>query len=74
MIQIQGLSRQQVELADRMWSMEDMSEVNEFIELLPKRLRGQARVVRELMIAAAIDSEMDNCDLSLAKEVIDKLR
>ena len=71
-IKIEGLSPVQARLADRMWAMEHDIEVWAFISQLPKRLRGQARMVRELMIAAALD-QYDG-DLDLAKSVIDSVK
>ena len=71
MIEIQGLSKQQVALANRLWALDSMDEVDNYISQLPKRLRGQARTVRELMIAAALDQCMDT---DLAEEVISSVK
>ena len=72
MIQIEGLSKQQVALAKRLWALDSMDEVDDYISQLPKRLRGQARLVRELMIAAALD-QYDG-DVELAKLVINSVK
>jgi hypothetical protein len=58
-ITIEGLSELQRELADQIWQCDSQEEVTEFIAQLPKRLRAHAELVRELMIAAAIDQEME---------------
>ena len=71
MIQIEGLTRQQRMLADKFWAMEYMEDVEDYIQQLPRRLRKDAHVVRELMIAAALDE----CeDVDLAKSVIDSVK
>ena len=71
-IQIEGLSPVQIELANRMWELEDVIDIDNYIQMLPKRLRGQARFVREMMIAAALD-QYDG-DVDLAKSVIDSVK
>lgn len=71
-IQIEGLSPSQIALANRLWVLDDVEEVNNFIDSLPKRLRGQARLVRDMMIAAALDQYEGNMDL--AKHVIDSVK
>ena len=58
-ITIEGLSELQRELADQIWQCESQEEVAEFIGRLPKRLRAHAELVRELMIAAVFDQEME---------------
>lgn len=62
MITIEGLSELQRELADQIWQCDSQEEVAEFISRLPRRLRAQARVVHELMIAAVIDQHMEVTD------------
>ena len=69
-MEIQGLSKLQMELADQMWSIETLDEVHDFINQLPKRLRGQARLVLEMMTVAAIDEMVSDDDLDLAKQAI----
>ena len=58
-ITIEGLSELQRELADQIWACDSQEDVCEFIDRLPKRLRGQARVVHELMIAAVFDQQVE---------------
>lgn len=58
-ITIEGLSELQRELADQIWQCESQEAVQAFISQLPQRLRPHAELVRELMIAAAIDQEME---------------
>ena len=73
MLQIQGLTPLQVELADCLWQCETYSDVETFLGSLPKRLAAQAQVVLELMTAAALD-DIGNDDLALAKSVIDSVK
>jgi hypothetical protein len=61
-ITIQGLSELQRELADQIWACDSQEAVQQFIAQLPRRLRPHAELVRELMIAAAIDQEMEVSD------------
>jgi hypothetical protein len=58
-ITIQGLSELQRELADQIWQCDSQEAVDAFIAALPKRLRPHAELVRELMIAAVFDQEME---------------
>ena len=72
-ITITGLSSLQRELADQIWACDSEEDVSEFIGRLPKRLRGQARFVRELMIAAVWDNVVkEQQDCVEAREVLDK--
>lgn len=72
MIEINGLSRQQRDIADRIWACETQEEVDQYIGRMPRRLRRQALLIRELMIAAALDQYEG--DLDLAKEVIEMVK
>ena len=69
-MQLEGLTALQVELADQLWALDSMDEVNSFINQLPKRLRGQARLVLAMIEVAAIDDIVSNDDLNLANDVI----
>ena len=71
MIVLEGLSKQQRALANRLWALDSMEEVQDFMSNLPKRSRGQARVVFELLVAAQMDTVMDT---DLAKDVIDSVK
>lgn len=73
-MEIQGLSKLQMELADSMWELETLDDVHSFISQLPKRLRGQAKLVLEMMTVAAIDEMVSDDDLDLAKSVIDSVK
>lgn len=74
MIEIKGLNDFQMSVADSIWSLNTVDEVENWIAKLPARsLRIQARVVFEMMVAAGLEEEEFE-DLSLAKEVLDKAR
>ena len=61
-IEIQGFSALQRELADRIWSMDTQSQVEEFVGTLPKSLRREAWVVMQMIIAAELDTYMEVTD------------
>ena len=69
-MEIEGLSKLQMELADDLWELDTLDEVSDYINCLPKRLRGQARLVLAMLEVAAIDDMVSDDDLSLANEVI----
>lgn len=71
-IQIEGLSPSQVALANRLWALGSTEEVDEFIDELPKRMRGQAKIVRDMMIAAALD--LYDGPVDLAEQVIKSVK
>lgn len=71
-IQISGLTPMQVELADRLWRLDSADQVEAYIQMMPRKLRAEATVVRDMIIAAALD-EYDG-DMDLAKEVIDSVK
>jgi hypothetical protein len=59
MITIQGLTAQQREIADRIWSMDTQLEVEHYIQSMPRRMRTQAWVVLNMIIAAELDTHME---------------
>lgn len=74
MIEIQGLNPFQMTVADSIWNLDTVDEVEAWISKLPARsLRHQARVVFEMMVAEALEEEQFE-DLALAQTVIDKVR
>lgn len=66
-IKIEGLNRHQVHLANLLWKCENNVQVAAVIALFGK----EARVVRDLMIAATLDT-LDETDV--AKQVLDQFR
>jgi hypothetical protein len=71
MIQIENLSPIQKEICDRLWEIEHMDGVKNYIRAMPKRLRPVAESMLELLIAATFDQEINNeADCELAKEYL----
>lgn len=54
-MQIQGLTRQQMLLAEKLWRMETMEEVEQFISQLPRSRRRDAWVVTTMFVAETLD-------------------
>ena len=71
MIELEGLTKQQVILAQRLWELDTLDDVMDYMSQLPKRARGQARTVFELMVAAQLDQCMDT---DLAEQVIESVK
>ncbi len=71
MIVLEGLSKQQKALAQTLWDLNSMDEVQDYMNGLPKRMRGQAKTVFELIVAAHFDQVMDT---ELAEEVLKRLK
>lgn len=72
MIEIQGLSPIQKDMADRLWQLDSPEEVSNFIMGLPKSMRELAQVMHDMIIAAALDGYEG--DLDLAKCVLDSVK
>lgn len=70
MIEIKGLSALQTDIANKLWGLESLEEVDEFISTLPRSLRIEARTVQEMMIAATFDQYTDT---DLAKQILDRI-
>ena len=62
MITIQGFTEQQREIADRIWAMDSQLEVEHYIQSMPCRMRTQAWIVLNMIIAAELDSYMEVSD------------
>jgi hypothetical protein len=74
-IQIEGLSPVQRELADRIWECDSEADVSTFIAGLPKRLRGQARFVKEMMTLAVWDDVVkEQQEFPQVMELLDNIR
>lgn len=54
-IRLEGLTRQQRDLAELIWQCEDTPDIDKLIEALPLTVQKDAVLVRELMIAAVFD-------------------
>ena len=73
MIQLEGLTPLQVELAQRMWQMDSMDEIVAWVQMMPRSVALQAYVVMQMIIAAEIDREAES-DVSMAAALIERIR
>lgn len=81
-IEITGLSKRQMILADILWSIEDWPQVERFIASLPERERIDCEGILELMRMALVEEYADQMksegrfseEYAAANEVIDKVR
>ena len=58
-ITIEGLSKQQYQIADMIWSCESQEDVDQLMRAMPKEYKRDAKTVHELMIAAVMDQHED---------------
>jgi hypothetical protein len=58
-IQLTGLTKQQHQIADMIWSCESEQDVERLISNLPSQYKQDAVVIHQLMIAAVFDQHMD---------------
>lgn len=58
-IQLHGLTRQQHQIADMIWSCESQADVERLIQNLPPAYQKDAVVIHDLMIAAVMDQHME---------------
>lgn len=56
MITLEGLTEQQRQIADLIWSCDSQEEVLQLMQNLPDQYRQDAETVHTLMIAAVMDS------------------
>jgi hypothetical protein len=54
-ITLEGLSKQQYQLAELLWNCESQAAVDQLKQRLPARHRREAETVHQLMIAAVFD-------------------
>ncbi len=70
-ITLEGLSKQQYQIADLLWSCESQEQVEQIKQNLPPAYRRDAETVHQLMIAAVMD-QYDHID-EYAKTLIDRI-
>ena len=73
MIRIEGLTPLQIEILERIWSMDSQAEVVAWFDTLPRNLRQTAHAMLMLVVIEMIDEEPCE-DLELARVVIDRVR
>ena len=59
MINIQGLSKKDVQICKLLWNCDTMEAVDAMVAAMPPAYKKRAVVMRELMIAAEIDNLED---------------
>lgn len=70
-ITIQGLTKQQYQIADMIWSCDSQEDVQRLIQNLPLQYKQDAETVHQLMIAAVMDGYEDITDD--VKELISRI-
>jgi len=58
-IELQGLTRQQYQIADLLWSCDSQEDVQRMIAAMPSGYREDAVVIHQLMIAAVMDQHVE---------------
>ena len=56
MIDIQGLTKQDVQICTLLWNCDTMEAVDAMVNAMPQAYKKRAVVMRELMIAAELDN------------------
>jgi hypothetical protein len=56
MITLEGLSQQQVQIAEMLWKCNSLEDVDRLVRNMPDSYRQDAMTLKELMIAASLDS------------------
>ena len=59
MIDIQGLSKQDVQICKLLWNCDTMEAVDAMVAAMPPAYKKRAVIMRELMIAAELDNVKD---------------
>ena len=59
MINIQGLSKQDVQICRLLWNCDTLEAVDTMVAAMPPAYKQRAQVMRELMIAAQLDQVED---------------
>ena len=54
-IELQGLTKQQYQIADLLWNCESQQDVEQLKQNLPAAYRRDAETIHQLMIAAVMD-------------------
>jgi hypothetical protein len=56
MITLEGLSQQQVQIAEMLWKCNSLGDVDRLVRNMPPSYRQDAVTLKELLIAAGLDS------------------
>jgi hypothetical protein len=63
MITLEGLSQQQVQIAEMLWKCNSLEDVDRLVRNMPPTYHQDAVLVKELLIAAGLD-EVQETDLA----------
>ena len=74
MIQINGLTNEQVALLDEMWACDTWQEFEEFMEALDPEDRLEAIKLQRMILLAELDNVVAEMPLTEANEVLDRFR
>lgn len=75
MISIPGLTPLQVEICEKIWSMDTQEEILSWFDVLPHRMRVQAYAMLQLIVAEMIDQqELTHEDLAEARDMLSRLK
>jgi hypothetical protein len=55
MIQLQGLTKQDIQICNLLWNCDSTEAVDRMVAAMPAAYKQRAEVMRELMTAAALD-------------------
>jgi len=72
-INISGLTPEEIQMLDMMWSIESSEDMEDWLLSLTREERLMAHSLRMLLVAEMIDSEMVQ-DLSMAKNYLIKFQ
>ncbi len=56
MITLEGLTQQQMQIAEMLWKCNSLEDVDRLVRNMPESYRNDAVILKELMIAASLDS------------------
>lgn len=56
MITLEGLTQQQIQIAEMLWKCNSIEDVDRLVRNMPDSYRKDAVTLKELMIAASLDS------------------
>jgi hypothetical protein len=75
MIELQGLTPLQVELCDKIWSMETQEEIMVWFDTLPHRMKIQAHAMIYMIMAELLDQEEFTAeDLASVRNILEQYR
>lgn len=55
MIRLEGLTKQDIQICNLLWSCDSLEAVDAMVRAMPPAYKQRAQVLRELMIAAQLD-------------------